>query len=522
MAEHNNFGDLFWRPVRLFPEKVAIEQGDLTVTYGELEERTQRLAGFLHRLGVGKGDRVLLMFPNDFRFIECLFGTLRTGAVAVPCNVKLGTDALAYVAAHSESVVLIAHADLREKAEAVRRQVPGLRHLLIVGEWAQGVQSYEALLAATPAGFATVDVDPERDVALQMYTSGSTGMPKGCLLSHRSKWWQARSSARCMILEEPDKALVMGPMYHANALWACLMPMLLVGGSVAIVPGFDAVAVLEAIDRYRPTYTTGTPSMFALMLAQREAVARCNLSSIKFLGCGSAPVTEELMRTIHRHFPGCEVSETYGLTEAGANVLAPRWGIKKLGSTGLPVPDVEVRIVDLNDPSQDCPPGVVGELWSRGPANTLGYFKQPEVTLAKITPDGWLKTGDLMRADEQGYIYFCGRKDDMINCGGENLYPKEVETILLTHPQINDVCVVGLPHRTKGAAPVAWVVPQTPGALTEQEVKAYFLARGPAYAHPRRVFFLERMPVSGTNKVDRKWLVEEARRLVPEGLVSRD
>jgi acyl-CoA synthetase (AMP-forming)/AMP-acid ligase II len=198
--------------------------------------------------------------------------------------------------------------------------------------------------------------------------------------------------------------------------------------------------------------------------------------------------------------------------------MAPRWGIKKLGSCGLPVPGVEVRIVDPDDPSRDCPPGVVGELWSRCPANALGYFKQPEATAEKFTPDGWLRTGDLMRADEQGYIYFCGRKDDMISVGGENVYPKEVETILLAHPDVDDVCVVAVPHRVKGEAPVAWVVLRTAGVATEEVLKQYFLANGPAYAHPRRVFFVDRLPVSGTNKVDRKWLQEEARRLVPDGL----
>jgi acyl-CoA synthetase (AMP-forming)/AMP-acid ligase II len=350
-----------------------------------------------------------------------------------------------------------------------------------------------------------------------MYTSGSTGRPKGCLLSHDSNWWQARSSARTMLLDDHDRALVTGPLYHANALWACMLPMLYVGGSLAILPGFDPVAVLTAIDRYRPTYTSGTPSMFSLILAQREALARSDVSSIELLLCGSAPVPAELLAALIHQF-NCDVIEAYGLTEGGANLCTPRWGIKKLGSCGLPVPGVEIRLVDPEGPSRECGPDQVGELWTRSPANALGYYKQPEVTAEKFTADGWLRTGDLLKRDDQGYFYFCGRKDDMINCGGENIYPKEVENILLAHPEIDDVCVVSVPHAVKGQAPVAWVVPAVASHLTEDEVKRYFLDRGPVYAHPRRVFFVDRLPVSGTNKVDRKGLTDEACRRLPEGL----
>jgi long-chain acyl-CoA synthetase len=513
---HDNFGDLFWKAAALSPDKIAIEQGDLTLTYGALEDRTQRAAGLLRRLGVGAGDKVFLMLPNDYRLPECFFGALRAGATVVPANIRLGAEALAYVAAHSEAGVMIAHGEVREKAEQVRADVATIRHTLMMDGRLPGAASYDDRLAESPAGFATAAADPN-EPALLMYTSGSTGRPKGCLLSHASQWWQARSAARTMMLEEWDKALVMGPLYHANALWMCLLPMFYLGGSLTILSGFDPPAVLAAIDRYRPTYTSGTPSMFSLLLAQREALARYDVSSIRLMLCGSAPVPEELMAALHERFK-CDVVEGYGLTEGGANIESPRWGVRKLGSAGLPVPDVEVRVVDLDDAARDCAPDEVGELWTRSPANALGYFKQPEVTAERFTADGWLRTGDLVRRDEQGYLYICGRKDDMMNCGGENIYPKEVESILLRHPAIDDVCVVSVPHKVKGEAPVAWVVLRAPGAATEQEIRQFFLQRGPAYAHPRRVFFIEHLPVSGTNKVDRMSLTREARRRLPDGL----
>ena len=500
-----NFGELPWRGLRLHPDKVAIEQGDLVVTYAELEQRIQRTAAALAGLGIGKGDRVLLLFRNDHRFAECLLGVLRTGAVAVPANVKLGPDPLAYIAEHSESVAAIGHGELVE-------QVPPRRDTLVLDS------TYDESVAAAPAEFATVEVDPDRDEALLMYTSGSTGRPKGVRLSHANKWWQAASAAETMLWKPSDKALVTGPLYHANALWACLLPMLYVGGSLVILPGFEPSGVLEAIDRYRPTYTSGTPSMYAMLLAERETLARCDVSSIAVLECGSAPVPEELMVELKRTF-GCDVCETYGLTEGGATLITPRWGIKKLGSTGLPVPGVEIQIISL-ETGGECAPGEVGELWSRCGANALGYLKQPDVTAEKFTGDGWLKTGDLVTADEQGYVYFRGRVDDMISVGGENVYPKEVETILLEHPAVADVCVVPAPHAVKGAAPIAWVVLHGDEEAGEDELKEWFLARGPAYAHPRRVFFLDRLPVSGTNKVDRKALTDETARRIPEGLTS--
>src|SRR5688572_21319302 len=198
-----NFGELFWRPVRLWPDKVAIEQNDLSMTYSQLEERTRRAAHLLSQLGVRKGDKVALLMSNDYRFAECLFGTLRTGAIAVPLNIKLGVDALVYIAEHSESKILMATADLADKANAVKTAATGLKHMLVVGTGGSGEQDYESRLSQNASEYETVDVELE-DVAMLMYTSGSTGRPKGCLLSHKSKWFTAESGARTMLHEPTD------------------------------------------------------------------------------------------------------------------------------------------------------------------------------------------------------------------------------------------------------------------------------------------------------------------------------
>jgi long-chain acyl-CoA synthetase len=510
----SNFGEVCADTLRSDPDRVAMFADGREVSYSQLDERAHRFAGWLAAMGLGSGDTVALATGNDSRYVECLLGTLMAGAVALLVNVKLGRDTLAYISGHSAVKVIVADAALGDMVKALAEGSTALKATLAIGEGLDALLYDEAMASAEPLRHVR-PTDPD-SLALLMYTSGSTGRPKGCMLSHSNTWWQARSSARCMLLDRSDNGLVMGPLYHANALWAILLPMLFVGGSFAILPQFERRSVLNAIQKHRVTYTSGTPSMYALLLADPEIDA-FDLSSIELLQCGSAPVPAELMTRIRSRFQ-CDVVETYGLTEAGANVLTPRWGIKKLGSTGLPVPDVEIKITAPGDPSRESGPGEVGELWSRSPANALGYLHEPGLTAERFWPGGWMRTGDLMRRDEQGYCYFCGRTDDMISVGGENVYPKEVETIVLSHPAVADVAVVPVAHPVKGQAPVAFVVLKAGARANEDDIKQHFLKNGPPYAHPRRVFFADTLPMSTTNKLDRAALKGRALELLPEGL----
>jgi long-chain acyl-CoA synthetase len=501
-----NFGDVIRDTAALYPERTALIADGVALSYAELDDRAARMAAVLSGRGIGRRDVVALGLGNDWRFVECFLGVLRVGAVALLVNVKLGPDTLRYMGEHSEAKLLLAAPELAAQAEA-----------MAVSETVWSDEDYEGLLTTTEPLSDSVAVAPD-DVALLMYTSGSTGWPKGVMLTHSNTWWQARSDVRALMLDGHDRGLVMGPLYHANALWSILLPMLFAGGGVVVLPTFDPAGVLEAIDRHRVTMTSGTPSMFALLLAH-PALDRHDGSSLELLLCGSAPVTEELMGRITERF-GCDVVEGYGLTEGGANIMTPRWGVQKLGSTGLPVPDVEIRVVDPTDPTRECETGEIGELWTRSPANALGYLKQPEATAEKFVADGWLRTGDLFLRDEQGYCYFRGRTDDMISVGGENVYPKEVETIVLSHPDVADVGVVPVAHPVKGEAPVAFVVPKAGVELSEEAVRKHFLANGPAYANPRRVFFVDALPISSTNKMDRSELKRRAGQLLPDGLPS--
>jgi long-chain acyl-CoA synthetase len=500
-----NFAEVADVAAVLWPDQTALIEDEVTLTYAQLDRRARRFADLLKQRGLGPGDVVALATGNDWRFVEALLGTLRRGAVALPLNVRLGRDVLAYILDHSDTKLVIATDEQSRRMDDLDR--------IIVGD------AYEAALAeageADDAGPDAAPVEPDQ-LAMLLYTSGSTGRPKGVMLSHSNAWWQARSMVRTMLHDEHDRGLAMGPLYHANALWLILLPMLYAGGSVVVLPQFDAGAALTAIDAHRVTYASGTPSMYTLLLSQSDLQGH-DLRSIELLQCGSAPVPPELLRLMVENL-GCEPVETYGLTEGGANVLTPRWGVKKLGSTGLPVPDVEIRIVAPDGQDRNCDAGEVGELWTRSPANALGYLHDAPTTAERFTADGWLRTGDLMRRDEQGYCFFCGRIDDMISVGGENVYPKEVESVLLGHPAVLDAGVVAASHPVKGEAPVAFVVLEPGRSASENEVRQHALEHGAAYAHPRRVFFLDALPLNATNKLDRGELKRRAAELLPHGL----
>jgi acyl-CoA synthetase (AMP-forming)/AMP-acid ligase II len=503
----DNLGYLFDSALALTPSKAAVLQGDTVLTFAELDARANRMANVLAGLGVGAGDRVVLLFNNDFRFLETLFGAMRLGAVAVPLNIRMGDEALRYVAEDSEAHVLVASAALAERGRALASRIPAIKELIADGPAAEDVLAYEpALAAASPTLARRATAFDE--VCMQPYTSGSTGKPKGVLLTHGGQIWNTDIMRKALMADDTERALIAVPLYHKNAMVGAVKPFLIAGGSLVILPGFDAPEVIRAIDRYEVTYLTGVPAMYKMILAEKDALARHDVSSVRFAMCGSAEVPEELLEEFGRVF-GAPIAESYGLTEGGpVPIVNTRWGLKKRGSCGLAFPGCDVRLVD----GAGAEVGVdeVGELVTRNPGLAKGYWKLPEATARKFR-DGWLATGDLMRRDADGYYYFVGRRDDMINVSGENVYPKEVEDILLQHPNLRDACVVPAPHGVKGEVPVAFVVAREAGLSSEDDVRKFFLERGAPYAHPRRVVFLDALPLGGTGKVDRGALKARAR-----------
>jgi long-chain acyl-CoA synthetase len=505
----DNLGYLFDTALALTPSAPAIFQGETVLIYADLDARSNRLANALAGIGVTAGDRVALLFNNDFRFLETLFGTMRLGAVAVPLNIRMGDEALRYVAEDSEAAVMVASGALADRGRMLAGQIPAIKHLIADGPVRDGTLAYEILLdSASPTLARRATAFDE--ICMQPYTSGSTGKPKGVLLTHGGQIWNADIIRKALLADDTERALIAVPLYHKNAMAGAVKPFLLAGGSLVILPGFDALEVIRAIDCFKVTYLTGVPAMYKMILAEKDALARHDVTSVRYAVCGSAEVPEELLDEFRRVF-SVPIGESYGLTEGGpVPIVNSRWGLKKRNSCGLAFPGCDVKLVDEAD--REVGADEVGELLTRNPGLAKGYWKLPEATAKKFR-GGWLYTGDLMRRDADGYYYFVGRRDDMINVAGENVYPKEVEDILLQHPNLRDACVVPAPLGVKGQVPIAFVVAREPGTTTEDDVRRFFLERGAPYADPRKVVFLEALPLGGTGKIDRTGLKARAREI---------
>ena len=308
--------------------------------------------------------------------------------------------------------------------------------------------------------------------------------------------------------------LVAAPLYHKNALMVTKSAFW-TGARIVLMPRFDAKTYLEAVATYRPSTISGVPAMISMLLLERETLARTDLSSVTEVSMGSALASPQLLAEVREVFSDPRITIQYGVPEPGPRMFGehPEGLPRPVGSCGAPLAGGEVMLVE--DPARPEDPGGPrqGELWVRNPGVLLAYHNLPEATAAKLPGDGWFRTGDVLRRDADGFYWFVSRADDMFNCGGENIYPAEVEAVLEKHPAVAQTAVTPVPHAVKGEAPVAFVVLRQGKAADEAELKRFALANGPAYAHPRRIFFLDALPLASTNKVDRARLKADALRL---------
>jgi long-chain acyl-CoA synthetase len=495
-----NFGTIFDLPLRMWPEKEALIYGPHRITYAELESRTNRVANGLRALGIGAGDHVAVLVKNDHRFVETMLGALRAGATVTPTTTRAHLSTLTHIMRDSSAKVLFASADFAEEARTLAETTPGLRRVFVMDQMSGGTVLYDDWLAGQSATRYVLEKAPS-DIALLSYTSGSTGLPKGVLLTHQAMDWATRNLRRALLYGPDERCLLAVPMFHANGMLAGVFSMLECGGSLVILHDVYPAEMIRAIERERCTYTTGVPAMYKLMLREEALLQESDCSSLRFVICGSSEVPEDLLEQFTRKL--APMLEAYGLTECGFVCNNPRWGITKQGTTGLPYPGVELRIVDPEDVARDVQVGELGELLVRSPANLVAYHNLPQVTAERLLADGWFRTRDIARADEQGYVEIVGRLDDRISCAGESIYPKEVENVLLAHPDLVDAAVVPMADEVKGEVPVAFVIERIQGAAREHEIKEFFLRNGAAYMHPRRVYVLPEMPLTSVKKVDR-------------------
>ncbi len=491
----------------LHGDRPAFTFEDRTITYADLDAAANRVAAALAADGVGKGDRVAFLDKNVPEFFELLFGAGKIGAVMVAVNWRLAPAEVAHIVNDAQARVLVIGAEFLPVLEKIEDELATVSRVLVIGDDGRG-ESWAEWRDRQPADDPDVDVSTD-DVAIQFYTSGTTGLPKGAMLSNHNLFALVPAGNEAFGLGDDTVILVVMPLFHvAGAGWALFG--LCNGSHNVLLRDVDLAAILRAIPEHRVTHSVFVPAVLQFLL-MTPGVDETDFSSLRTIVYGASPISEEvLVKSVERF--GCDFVQAYGLTETnGAVVLLAAEdhdpsgpNRHRLHAAGRPIPNsgVEIRIVD--DSGAELPIGAVGEVWIKSPTNMVGYWNMPEATASALTDDGWFKSGDAGYLDDDGYLYIHDRVKDMIISGGENVYPAEVESVLMAHPQLADAAVIGVPDERWGEAVKAIVV-RAPGAdLGDRDVIAWCRERLAGYKCPRSVDWAEALPRNPSGKILKK------------------
>ncbi|MBS9376030.1 long-chain-fatty-acid--CoA ligase [Rhodococcus sp. B50] len=485
------------------PSTPAMRFGGLTTSWSELADRTTRLGHALSELGVGSGDRVLVLLKNRPEFIETVIAVNRIGAIAVPVNFRLAADEVEYIIRDSGGNVIVTEGGLIDVTDAACAGIP-LPPIKIVcshpEQMALPLVSYDELLATTPAVEHPWPLRLE-DIALIMYTSGTTGNPKGAMLSYENLLAGTIAVSQIYQLTDEDTiSLITSPLFHIAGVGAAL-PSLILGHTSVIVPtgAFDVEAFLDTLEQEAVTTAFLVPTQWQSVCSSTTLSSRD--IQLKVACWGAAPATPALLHRMNDCFPGVSIVSGFGQTEMSPNtvVLRGQDAVRKLGSVGKPLPHVMVRVVDAE--MNDVPAGQVGEIVYRGPSTMAGYWNKPDAT-EEAFHGGWFHSGDLVRVDEDGFIYVVDRLKDMIISGGENIYCAEVENVIAGHPQVQDVALVAKKHDHWGETPVAVILAANPeDPPSAADIIEYCQERLASYKKPTAVLIVEELPRNASGKI---------------------
>ncbi|OBH15631.1 fatty-acid--CoA ligase FadD5 [Mycolicibacter sinensis] len=472
------------------PDAVAFRCRGTDTTWRQLHDRSQRLAGALFRRGISFGDRVLIVMLNHTEYIESVLAINALGAIAVPVNFRLTDPEISYIVSDSGAKGVITDQLLAPLIDAVRKNAVGLDVAVVLGD------DYESLIAEPGEPHPAADI-PEDTPALIMYTSGTTGSPKGAILSHSNLQAQSLTCIQALHTSPESVYFCAAPMFHIAGLGS-IAPNLVVGTKTVIHPlgAFNAADTLDAWERERATSVFLVPAQWQLICA--DPTVRQRDLALEVISWGAAPASDTVLRAMAETFPDALNVAVFGQTEMSpiTCVLNGADAIRKLGSVGKVIPTIAARVVD--DDMNDVPPGQIGEIVYRGPTLMQGYWNKPEATAEAFAGD-WFHSGDLVRVDDEGFVYVVDRKKDMIISGGENIYCAEVENVLFEHPRIREAAVIGRPDDRWGEVPVAVVAGDE--SLTLSDLEPFLNERLARYKHPKELVLVDELPRNASGKV---------------------
>lgn len=517
------------------PDKKALNFMGKEMTFREILTEAKKLANYLQKLGLKKGDRVASMLPNTPQAVVTYYGTLMAGGIVVQVNPLYTERELAYQMKDSGAKFIVCLDILLPRVSKVKEETD-LEHIIVTRiadylpfpknliypfiqkreynivvkvEESDDTHVWKNVIANSPAEYEDVEIDPEEDLALLQYTGGTTGLPKGVMLTHYNLVANVQMAKAWISKAERDKEVVLGvlPFFHVYGMTTVMNLSIMDGAKMILLPRFDAGQVLKTIQKHKPTLFPGAPTIYIGLLNHPD-FEKYDLSSIKACISGSASLPLEVQEQFEKRTNG-KIVEGYGLTESSPVTHAnPIWGRRVNGSIGIPWPDTDAKIVK-NGTLEEVPVGEIGEIAVKGPQVMKGYWNNPEAT-EEVLKDGWLLTGDMGKMDEDGYFYVVDRKKDVIIAGGFNIYPREIEEVLFEHPDIVEAAVIGVPDDYRGETVKAVIVPKPGAKLDEKQLDEYCRKHLAAFKVPRIYEFREELPKSVIGKVLKRQLVEEA------------
>lgn len=499
-----NLSSLITKNANYTPDYKAIIDGDdgREFTWTEFDRIVNQLSNALVEMGVKKGDRVAIYLPNSPEYLFAYFAVARVGAIASPFNILFKTGEIIYILNNNRAKVLIgASEEVKQNVLGAMERLTHLEKIITFGSPVEGADDLYALISKSPAYFETADCSPD-DLVTLMYTSGTTGQPKGAMLTHGNFISGGIVNAKFVHLDDMDRQLTAAPYCHIFFVYSVLGPFT-AGAGVVTMKRFDPEKAMELISRYQVTHFCGVPTMFIFMLQKFEP-GKYDLKSWRVAKSAAASMPVEIISEIEDKF-GVYFCESYGSTETSSTVVYNRLGHGKAGSVGPVGRDRQVKVVD--EGGNEVPVGVVGEILIKGPNVCLGYWEMPEAT--KKAFDGeWYRSGDLGYFDEDSYLYIVDRKKEMLICGGYNVYPREVEEVIYQHPKVLEAAVLGIKDAVRGEVPKAYIRLKEGVEMADQELIDFLKDRMASYKVPRNIEFMAELPKSATGKILKRMLKE--------------